>query len=381
MKVVILGAGPGGLMAANRIKELCREKCSITVVDRKPDFSFGMSWLKIMIGSKNPEEIIRSREKLNDKGIYFLEAEIQNISCEEKVVKTSKTDLTYDCLVVALGAELAPKNVEGLEEAEYHHMYTLDDAIKLREALNSFSSGKVTIVICSTPFKCPAAPYEVAMLIDSYVKNKGIRKKTEIQVFTPEPFPMPTAGPDVGNALIDMLKAKEIKFHSNTKLIKVAGASRELIFENGRKENYDLLIAIPPHTSPRVVKDCGLTDDSGWIPANQKTMETKHKNVFAIGDISLIKLFAGKPLPKAAVFAMGQAEVVANNIASRILDIEAKNFDGVGECYVETGENMAAFGIGNFYATPLPTISLQKPSEDFYRLKELWGEYWLRRLL
>lgn len=381
MKTVILGGGPGGLMVANRLKELCRDKCDITIIDRKSDFSFGLSWLKLMIGRRNQEEVTRSRENLNGKGIHFLEAEILSINCEKKIVKTSKTDLSYDYLVIALGAEFAPKNVGGLEDANPYHMYTPEDAIKLRDALSSFKGGKIAIVICSTPFKCPAAPYESAMLIDSYMKNKGIHKNVEIKVFTPEPFPMPTAGPEVGNAVIDILKSKGIIFHSNTKLSKVVGASTELIFENGLKEKYDLLIVIPPHTSPKVAKESGLTDDSGWVPVNIKTMETKYEKVFAIGDIAFIKLPSGKPLPKAATIAIGQAEVVANNIASQLLGIDIKNFDGVGECYVETGEDMAAYGIGNFYVTPLPIVDLQKPSKNFYRQKELWSEYWIRRLL
>jgi len=252
----------------------------------------------------------------------------------------------------------------------------------LKDALSSFKGGSIRLVVSSTPFKCPAAPYEAAMLIDDYLRNKGLRDKSDIQVFTPEPLPMPVAGPDVGNAVVSMLNEKGIGFHNNTKVSSIDGSLKQVVFENGTREKYDMLIAIPPHTSPKVVRESGLADAaSGWIPVDPKNMQTKYDNAYAIGDVAAIKLQSGMMLPKAATFAFGQAEVVANNIASSILGTETKSWDGFGECFIETGSGNAAYGSGSFYASPKPMINLQAPSKELRGRKDAWGSYWTRRLI
>ncbi len=366
--------------AANRLKELLGDRATITLVDREKKFTMGLSLLWLMMGAKEAEEITTSKEKISEKGINFVNAEVQNIDIENKVVKTSAGQLSYDYLVVALGAELAPEKIEGFRESALH-MYTLEDAIKLRDALSSFEGGYIRIVVSSTPFKCPAAPYEAAMLLDHYLKSKGIRDKSDIQVFTPEPLPMPVAGPDVGNAIVSMLNERSIKFNNNMKLSAIDGGSKSIVFENGARENYDLLIAIPPHTSPKVVRESGLADpSSGWVPVEPGTMQTRYDKVYAIGDVAAVKLPSGMMLPKAATFAFGQSEVVAHNIASSMLGLETRRWDGFGECFIETGSGKAAYGAGSFYASPKPAVNIQKPSVSFHERKEVWSNYWTRRL-
>lgn len=378
--VVILGGGSGGLAAAGRLKELLGDKVSITVIDKEKSFVMGFSLLRVMTGEKTEQEVKVPKERVSQKGIKFVNSEIHKIDLKGSLVGTAQGEFAYDYLIVALGAELAPEKVSGFESAL--HMYTLEDAKKLQDALSSFKGGSIRLVVASTPFKCPAAPYEAAMLIDDYLRSKGLREKSDIQVFTPEPLPMPVAGPDVGNAVVSMLNEKGIGFHNNTKVSSIDGSSKHVVFENGTREKYDLLVAIPPHTSPKVVRESGLADAaSGWIPVDTKNMQTKFDRVYAIGDVAAIKLQSGMMLPKAATFAFGQAEIVASNIASSILGTETRSWDGFGECFIETGSGNAAYGSGSFYSSPKPVINMQMPSKELRERKDAWGNYWTRRLL
>ncbi len=176
---------------------------------------------------------------------------------------------------------------------------------------------------------------------------------------------------------------KGICFHNNIKITSIDDSSKQIVFENGIKEKYDLLIAIPPHTSPKVVRESNLIDAaSGWIPVDPKNMQTKYDKVYAIGDVAAVKLpSSGMMLPKAATFAFGQAEIVAFNIASSVLGTETRSWDGFGECFIETGSGNAGYGSGSFYASPKPVINLQIPSKELRERKDAWGNYWTKRLV
>ena len=380
-KVLVLGGGSGGLATAGRLKELLGNKISVTVIDKQRSFVLGFSLLRIMTGEKSEQEVTVPKEKVSQKGIKFINTEVNKIDVSNGIVTTGQGEFEYNYLVVALGAELAPEKVPGFESA--FHMYTLEDAKKLRDALSSFRGGSIRLIISSTPFKCPPAPYEAAMLIDDYLRSKGLRDKSDIQIFTPEPQPMPIAGPEVGNTVISMLNEKGIGFHNNAKVSSIDGSSKQIVFENGTREKYDLLIAIPPHTSPKVVKESDLADAaSGWIPIDSKNMQTRHDRVYAIGDVAAVKLpSSGMMLPKAATFAFGQAEIVASNIASLVLGTETRSWDGFGECFIETGSGNAGYGSGSFYASPKPVINLQIPSKELRERKDAWGNYWTKRLV
>ncbi|HEY6756223.1 MAG TPA: FAD/NAD(P)-binding oxidoreductase [Nitrososphaera sp.] len=380
-KVLILGGGSGGLATAGRLKELLGDKVSVTVIDKQKSFVLGFSLLRVMTGEKTEQEVTAPKEKVSQKGIKFINTEVNGIDIKSGIVRTGQGEFAYDYLVIALGAELAPEKVPGFESA--FHMYTLEDAKKLRDALSSFRGGSLRLIVSSTPFKCPPAPYEAAMLIDDYLRSKGLRDKSDIQIFTPEPLPMPIAGPEVGNTVVSMLNEKGIGFHNHTKVSLIDGDSKQIIFENGSREKYDLLIAIPPHTSPKVVRESvgDLADASGWIPVDPKNMQTKHDRVYAIGDVAAVKLQSGMMLPKAATFAFGQAEIVASNLTSSVLGTETRSWDGFGECFIETGAGFAGYGSGSFYSSPKPVINLQIPSKELRERKDAWGNYWTKRLL
>ncbi|MDP8902300.1 MAG: NAD(P)/FAD-dependent oxidoreductase [Thermoproteota archaeon] len=379
--VLILGGGSGGLASAGRLKELLGDKVSVTVIDKQRSFVLGFSLLRVMTGEKSEQEVTVPKEKVSQKGIKFINTEVNGIDVKNGIVRTDQGEFGYDYLVVALGAELAPERVPGFESA--FHMYTLEDAKRLRDALSSFRGGSIRLVVSSTPFKCPPAPYEAAMLIDDYLRRKSLRDKSDVQIFTPEPLPMPIAGPEVGNTVVSMLNEKGIGFHNNVKISIIDGSSKQIVFENGTREKYDLLIAIPPHTSPKVVRESPSLADatSGWIYVDPKNMQTKHDRVYAIGDVAAVKLPSGMMLPKAATFAFGQAEIVAFNIASSVLGTETRSWDGFGECFIETGSGNAGYGSGSFYSSPKPVINLQMPSKELRERKDAWGNYWTKRLV
>ena len=293
-------------------------------------------------------------------------------------METRSGTFEADHLVLALGAELAPDDVPGLAESS-HNLYQAEGAAALRGALPAIHEGRVLILIARTPFKCPAAPYEAAFLAEWLFRKAGTRRRVEIALFTPEKQPMPVAGPAVGDALREMLTEHGIDYHPGRAVTRVDASTRTAWFDDDQVP-FDLLIAVPPHRAPRVVVEAGLTDSTGYIPVHPQTMEilsdpealeTRFPGVYAIGDVTAIRLMNAMLLPKAGVFVEAEARIVADNIAARIRGVEPRSrFDGRGFCYVEVGDGLAAYGAGDFYAYPGPRVTLEPPSAAYRRAKE-----------
>jgi len=299
------------------------------------------------------------------------------IDPEGRRVVTSAGELTGDYLIIALGAELAHKAVPGWKPAAIN-FYCLKGAEMTRSALASFQGGRLAIVVAATPFKCPAAPYEAAMLIADSFARSGLREKTALHVYTPEPLPMPVAGPVLGNAVRQMLADRGIAFHPNLKLERVDGEAHALMFADGERAEFDLLLGVPPHRAPAVVRESGLVSEAGWIPVDPRTLKTRCERVYAIGDITTIMLPVGKPLPKAGVFAHYEAETVARNIAAEIQGKKPEHtFNGHGYCFLELGAGRAGFASGDFYAVPAPVVNMQRPAYHWHWGKVLFERWWL----
>jgi sulfide:quinone oxidoreductase len=289
--------------------------------------------------------------------------------------------LDADYLVVSLGAELAPDTIPGLEEAG-HNFYTLAGAESFRAALENLNSGRIIVLTATPAYKCPAAPYEAAMLIKDYCHKRGIGTKTQVDLYAAEPGPMGVTGPDVSAGVRSMVEDKGITYYPEHQVTEVDPQDRRITFDNGATAQFDLLAYVPPHRAPRVVREAGLIDDSGWIPVNRNTMDTRFPGVYAIGDVTGISLKMGKPLPMAGVFAEREGVAVAANIA---LDItgqgEPASFNGYGECFVEAGGGKAGFGRGDFYAEPTPQIQLFKANRRWHIGKVMFEKNWFRRWL
>jgi sulfide:quinone oxidoreductase len=311
-------------------------------------------------------------------------ANVNAIDTGRSVVETDGGPKSYDYLIVALGAELAPRNIPGLEEVS-HTYYTLDGSTRLHTALREFQGGSIALVVASMPYKCPGAPLEGAMLIADFLKETGRSPKVDLHLFTPESQPMPVAGPVLGNAAIEMLSDRGISYHPFHKLTSVNPEAKQLEFEGKGSFGFDLLVAIPPHVAPQAVRQSALANESGWIPVDRSSLATKAENVFAIGDVTSIPIPGRwKPdvplmLPKAGVFAHVQASVVAQRIAAKVLGRESSaSFCGDGYCMLEAGEDLAGFAYGNFFAEPSPEVNLKKIGKAWHIGKVLFEKWWLQ---
>ena len=377
--VIILGGGVGGVVAANTLRKLLPRKNRIVLIDREEKHLFAPSLLWLMIGDRKAQKIARPLERLNRKGIEFVRGEIEKIDPERKLVRVSGREITGDALIVSLGADLAPEMIPGLKEAG-QNIYTLDGAETISRKLFSFAGGKIVILTAAPMYKCPAAPYEAAMLIDYHLKRRGVRANTQVDLYAAEPGPMGTAGPEVSAGVRQMVESKSIQYHPGHQVTEIDTTARQIKFSNGVTANFDLLFYVPPHRDPKAVKDAGLLSENGWVAVDRHTLETKFKGVYAIGDVTAIPLKMGKPLPKAGVFAHGQAEVVAHNIAHEWTgDGKRLQFDGQGQCFIETGFWRAGVGSGNFYAEPAPDVRVKPPSLRWHITKVLFEKYWLTK--
>ena len=227
-------------------------------------------------------------------------------------------------------------------------------------------------------YKCPAAPYEAALLVDSYLRDNGRRDRVSMEFYAAEPGPMMVAGAAVSAGVRGMIESRGVRYHPEHQVKAIDPATRTIEFASGASAGFDLLLYVPPHRAPAAVRAAGLTNESGWVPVDRHTLATKHPGVHAVGDITVIPLKMGRPLPKAGVFAHGQAEVVAHNIAREWTGKgELRRFEGEGMCFIEAGGGRAGMGSGNFYAEPLPDVRLHQPGLLWHGAKVLYEKYWL----
>ncbi len=374
---VVLGGGTGGLVAARELRDRLPTSHRVVLVDRAPEHMYQPSLLWQMVGERRLSQFSRPLNRLESKGIEFRNTEVEALDLENRVVATASGNLDYDSLIVSLGAQLAPETVSGFEEMA-HNLYTPDGCEQIHAALEDLTEGVVGILITDMPFKCPAAPYEAAFLAESFLRRKGIRRNVEIHIFTPEHTPMPVAPPALGDAIADMLAARGIHYHPLFTFKELRPETREVVSSDGRSHRVDLLIGIPPHQAPEVVRSSPLLGVSGFIHVDPRTLQTDYEDVFAIGDVATVKLPNGKALPKAGVFAHSEAKVVAQRIAEGADGkMSTAAFDGHGYCWIELGDGRAGFAGGDFYAEPDPQVKMRRPGRPFHWGKVAFEKWWL----
>jgi len=376
---LVLGGGVGGIVSANRLRQRLPRDHRIVLFEGAPDHVFAPSLLWVAIGDRQAAEIRSPLSRLLRGGIEIVRARVNRMDPQERTVEAGGRQFVGDAIIIALGADLVPHAIPNLESAGFN-LYSLDGALALREALKSSRGGRITVMTAEPVYKCPAAPYEAAMLIEYDCRRRGVRSDVVIEVFAAEPGPMGVAGPAVSGAVKNMLQAKGIGYYPEHQIETVDPAMRRLTFKNGATADYDLLVYVPPHRAPGVVVDAGMAAAGGWIPVDRRTLETAYPGVYAIGDIATIPLSLGKPLPKAGAFAHGEAKVAADNVVHAWTQRGlAASFNGYGTCFVETGDGKAAIGSGDFYAEPVPDIKLRGPSWLWHTGKVLFERNWLRR--
>jgi sulfide:quinone oxidoreductase len=376
-RVIVLGAGIGGTTVAQRLRRALPSTHRVVLVEREAQLLYQPSLLWLASGRRERAAIERPLRRQQRSGIEVVQGAVERIDPVARTVQVAGRELAGDYLVIALGAEQAPEALPGLAEAGCN-FYRPEGAEALRDAVAGLASGRLVVLIAALPFKCPAAPYEMALLLDDGLRRRGRRGPVALALYSPEPGPMPVAGPAVSAQVRALVEAQQIAYHPEHAAVRVDPQARRIEFAGGASAAYDLLAYVPPHRAPEVVVAAGLTDASGWIPVDRATLETRFPGVFALGDVTTIPLAHGKPLPKAGVFAHAQAEAVASQLLQRIRGRgAASRFDGHGGCFVETGGGRAGFGSGNFYAEPAPQVRLQPPSR-WQRLRKLLLErYWL----
>lgn len=373
-RIVILGAGIGGVVVATELAKSVGNDHEIILVDKEEYYRFAPSFVWLIVGKREIDKISVPIEKITRRGIRFIRGAIESIDPANKVVRVSGEDIQADVIVIALGAATHMEGLSGVEENGLN-LYTAAGAEAIRDSRLSAKGKNLAVVVCSMPFKCPAAPYEAAMLLQADLGGK--KTNTGVSIYTPEPGPMPVAGEAVSKQVVELLDSKGIHYFPKHA---VTGESTPgvLAFQEGKQAAYDYLVYVPKHKAPAVLVDCGLAAPGGWVPVDMHTMATKHPDVYVLGDSAGIMLKNGKALPKAGVFAHGQAKVVAENITAKLRGrAQDAIYDGHGSCFIEMGKGMASKGAGNFYAEPDPLVGVAFPTPFNHWGKVIFEKYWL----
>jgi sulfide:quinone oxidoreductase len=364
-RILILGAGFGGLELATVLSEELGVEARVTVIDSSDSFVFGYSKLDVMFGRASPAEVRLPYGDFAKPGVTFRRERITAIDPEARRVTTDAGTHEADVLVVALGADYDFDATPGIASGE-NEFYSVAGAERLAEVLPEFTSGRAIIGVCGAPFKCPPAPSEAALLLHDYLAQRGVRDDCEIALVMPFPTPVPPS-PDTSAALLEAFAERGIEFVSGRRVASFDAACDVVVLEDGSELACDLLLGVPKHRAPDVVVESGMTED-GYVPVDSRTLETRYPGVYAVGDVATVGV------PKAGVFSEGAARVVGASIVSRRSGAAApEGFDGRGACYVEFGAGRVGRVDVDFLSGPKPTGTFSEPSLALVAEKQHFG--------
>lgn len=369
----VLGGGVGGLVAANMLRKLLSDRShSVVLIDRCPDHYFPPAYLWALTGARSLPRLHKPFASLKRKGIEVVTGEITLVRPTHHAVTVGDTRMEFDCLIIALGADIALDATPGLDQC--HNFYTFDGIRRLRAALAAFKGGPILIVVADTPFKYSAAAYEAAFLLDDLLRRRGLRPESPIELVTVESEPLHASGTSVSRTMARMLVDRNISLTTGLKLLAVDESRRLATFSDTSQKPFELLIAAPQVRAPSVVLNSGLASETGWISAGPATLGTMFEGIFATGDVASIRLPSSKYLPKAGLFAVQQAAVAAANAVDVVRGRTPQHrFSGHGTLFLETGRGQAARASGDFYAEPEPRVKLANPTRRAHWLK-VWSE-------
>ncbi len=362
-RVLILGGGFGGIATAVALRAQLDPADEIVLVDRRTSFVMGLrkNWGLLDATAMAGGE--RTLARLADGGIRVVTGTITAIHPAERAAEVDGSRWEADALVVALGAERDPDRVPGFR-AHVLDVYDHAQIEEARQAIERFAGGRLLIGIFGVPYPCPPAPFELALLLEGRLRARGVR--ATLQVFSPLPLSLPILGQVGCGSFESRLAGEGIEFMRGRQATAVNDS--EVVFGD-TSAPFDLLLGIPPHQVPLIVADSGLTVGGAWVKVDPRTLETLHKGVYAIGDVTAIQLANGQMLPKAGAFADAEGQVVAARIAATFAGIApSETFAGDGACFVETGGGMAAMVTGGFLADP-PAVRLTDPSPEHLAAK------------
>jgi sulfide:quinone oxidoreductase len=371
MRVLVLGAGFGGLELTTRLSAELGDAADVVLIDQADGFVFGFSKLDVMFGRTTAAAVHHPYRDLVHPGVRFVQSSIRSIDPTQRRVETDAGSFEGDVLVVALGADLHPAATPGLLEAG-HEFYTVAGAFAAREVLAQFGGGRVIVGVTSTPFKCPPAPSETALLMHDFLLQRGLRDSSEIALVMPLGVPIPPS-PAASQALLAAFAERGIAWHPERLVRELDPGRKVAILADGDELPFDLFLGVPVHRAPQVVLESGMCTD-GWIPVNPLTLETAFPDVYAVGDATSVGT------PKAGVFAEGQAAVVADQIIARQRPpASSSTYDGRGICYLEFGDDRVGRVEVTFLSGERPVGQFDEPSQFYAADKAEFGRSRIRR--
>lgn len=364
-RVVVLGAGFGGLELCTVLSEAAGEQLEVTLIDKSDAFVFGFSKLDVMFGRTSAEGVRLPYSRFAKPGVRVLRETITSIDPETKRVTTDAGVHEADVLVIALGADYDMDATPGLAEGG-NEFYSVAGAQRLASIIGSFSRGHAVIGVCGAPYKCPPAPSECALLLHDELTARGVRDACEISFVLPLSTPVPPS-PETSAALSEAFEERGIALIAGRRIGEIDAARSVTLLDDGSELAFDLFLGVPKHRAPDVVIASGMTED-GYVPVDSATLKTRFEGVYAVGDVAT----AG--VPKAGVFAEGAARVVAQEILADLRGgAPAGRHLGQGTCYIEFGEGRIGSVDIDFLSGPTKTGTFNAPSAAQMAEKQRFG--------
>jgi sulfide:quinone oxidoreductase len=364
-RLVILGAGFGGLELATMCSQALGDELDVTLIDKNDSFVFGFSKLDVMFGRTTPDAVRLAYSEIAKPGVRVVQERIVAIDPEARRVTTDVSVHEADILVVALGADYDMDATPGLAEGG-NEFYSVAGAERLAGIIPTFSRGHVVIGVCGAPFKCPPAPSECALLLHDELTARGVRDACQISFVIPLGTPVPPS-PETSAALVQAFAERDIALLAGRRVSALDPGRSVALLDDGAELPFDLFLGVPRHRAPDVVIASGMTEDD-YVPVDSATLETRFPDVYAVGDVAT----AG--VPKAGVFAEGAARVVAQTLIHRLRGGEPPGPHlGRGTCYIEFGRGRVGSVDIDFLSGPSRIGTFNPPSAVLVAEKESFG--------
>ncbi len=364
-RVVVLGAGFGGLELSTMLSQELGSDIEVTLIDKSDAFVFGFSKLDVMFSRVKPEAARLAYSEIAKPGVRVLRETVVAIDPEARRVTTNAGVHEADVLVIALGADYDVDATPGLAEGG-NEFYSVAGAERLAGIIPTFSQGHVVIGVCGAPFKCPPAPSECALLLDDELTSRGVRESCQISFVIPLSTPVPPS-PETSAALMKEFAARNITLIAGRRVSALDPVRSVAILDDDSELSFDLFLGVPKHRAPEVVISSGMTED-GYVPVDSATLQTRFPGVYALGDVAT----AG--VPKAGVFAEGAARIVAQTLIARLRGGEPPGpYLGRGTCYIEFGAGRVGSVDIDFLSGPARTGTFNAPSAALVAEKEHFG--------
>ena len=366
-RIVVLGGGVGGTLAANLLARRLGRDARVTVVDPTGMHVYQPGFLYAALGKANGRWLARDERTLLRDDVELVVEPATRVEADQGVVRLGHGgSLAWDYLVLATGARLLPDQVPGLVEGA-HEFYSLEGALRLREALRRFGGGRVLVGVAGIPYKCPPAPVEFTLMLDQYLRKRGVRDKSELTLLSPlnRAFTIEPAS----KLVQPLMEARGIGLETFFNVESVDPAAGTVSSLEGDKAAYDLLVLVPPHAGQAVIQASGLGDAGGWVPTDRTTLQhQQQERIFALGDATDL------PISKSGSTAHFEAPVIASRIASLVRGTAPKvNYGGRVMCFLETGDGKATALRFDYEHPPVPPT----PSRAWHAAKWAFNRlYW-----